>query len=96
LGEGETVRVAIECEVAWSGRLVPDRPRHQVHLNLPFNYPRANEFPEWFTVSDDRLYNLTLDDQPAVPRTGAALREGVFLEVKPGQVKRLSLSASAR
>jgi len=60
------------------------------------NYPRLNEFPEWFTVADDGLYQVVIDDQPAAPLTGAKLREGLFLSVAPNQTKQIRLRENQR
>ncbi|MBL8210930.1 MAG: PmoA family protein [Bryobacterales bacterium] len=36
-----------------------DFARHRRVLNLPQNFVRLNEFPEWFTVDENALYRLT-------------------------------------
>lgn len=35
---------------AWNGTLRFDIPRHRDNLRMPLDYPRINQFPEWFTV----------------------------------------------
>lgn len=37
----------------WTGKLLFDRPRHRTVMNLPVDYPRINQFPEWFTLSPE-------------------------------------------
>ena len=54
--EGETLYLAIAADEPWVGRLLFDVPRHERYLNLPLNYPRLNEFPEWFTLEPGRRY----------------------------------------
>ena len=43
----------------WEGKLVFDSERHKTILNLPIDYPRINQFPEWFTAKEGEEYNLT-------------------------------------
>jgi hypothetical protein len=42
----------------WKGILRFDLPRHQTILNLPFNYPRLNTSPEWFTADIQKNYTV--------------------------------------
>lgn len=58
---GNKLHISIQSENPWSGRLFFDYPRHRVHLGLPMNYPRLNEFPEWFPVESARLYRIEVD-----------------------------------
>ena len=48
--EGRDLCVSLSADAAWSGRLVFDRPRHRDSMRLPLDYPRINQFPEWFTL----------------------------------------------
>ena len=54
--QGDTLRVFITSPVDYKGQLQLDKPRHQEYLNLPEDYPRINQFQEWFTVkASDRI-----------------------------------------
>jgi hypothetical protein len=57
-----------------------DRARHRRVMNLPRNLVRLNEFPEWFVVDENTLYELTPrhGGEPLV-RLGAELATGVTL-----------------
>lgn len=57
----------------WSGHLRFDRPRHRDYLRMPVNYPRINEFPEWFTVETKGQYTVQVDAGEAKTVTGEAL-----------------------
>jgi hypothetical protein len=61
-------------------RVAFDRARHRRVMNLPQNLVRLNEFPEWFVVDDNTLYELTpaRGGEPMV-RLGAELVSGVTL-----------------
>lgn len=79
---GESAVVSLRVASPWSGRLCFDRPRHRVHFRLPLDYPRLNEFPEWFTVESDRLYDVTGASGRSV-RSGEELARGIRLDVVP-------------
>lgn len=59
------VRLFAKSAYPWAGRLRFDRPRHREFLHLPLDYPRINQFPEWFTVEADQKYEVTLNGGPA-------------------------------
>lgn len=44
---------AIEADWPWCGKLRFDIPRHSEYLHLPSDYPRLNQFPEWFSIAQD-------------------------------------------
>ena len=46
----DTLWITLEPDSAWQGQLIFDKPRHQDILNLPFDWPRINQFPEWWVV----------------------------------------------
>jgi hypothetical protein len=65
-------------------RIQFDFARHRRTLNLSKNYVRLNEFPEWFTVEENRLYRIGFAS-PATPARlllGSELIAGV--ELAPG------------
>jgi hypothetical protein len=49
-------------------------------MHMPADYPRINQFPEWFTVDDDTRYLVTTGDGET-EHTGAALHAGLELSV---------------
>jgi hypothetical protein len=52
------VYLTVLAEKPWSGVILFDKPRHQLTLRLPLDYPRINQFPEWFTVAPDIQYGV--------------------------------------
>lgn len=71
--EGGGVRVYVHAQYPWRGRLRFDRPRHRDYFHLPFDYPRINQFPEWFTVEQGTKYTVAGAGAPATV-DGARLR----------------------
>ena len=56
------------------------------------DWPRINQFPEWFTVESDREYDLrdtSLDTRNVY--SGRQLHEGVHLELSAGEQRRFHL-----
>jgi hypothetical protein len=58
-----------------------DYARHRRLLNLDRNYVRLNEFPEWFVVDENTLYNLSRQGDPSreMMRLGSELIAGVTM-----------------
>ncbi len=69
------VQVFLAADWPWSGRLRFDRPRHRDQMYLPFDYPRINQFPEWFTVSAVQKYEVKVGEGPAKIVEGIDLYE---------------------
>jgi len=85
----------IQSQDFWSGTLRFDRLRHKDWFRLPVDYPRINQFPQWFTVSDDDKFDVQKDDRSVVILTGEQLR-AYALQIKPGQNVRLLIKRHTR
>ena len=53
--------ISISSENPWQGKLIFDYQRHKEILHLPIDYPRINQFPEWFTVEEKKEYKFRYD-----------------------------------
>jgi hypothetical protein len=70
----------LECELAWQGKLYFDHPRHQ--LTCSVNYPRVNEWPEWFVVEKDAAYVVTdLKNNTGRIYRGSELMSGISISL---------------
>lgn len=76
--------LTLEADQPWKGRAVFDQPRHKTHMRLPLDYPRINQFPEWFTVEADAKYLVSVDGSEPTEIKGADLIAGLPLEARPG------------
>ncbi len=56
------VFICVYSEKKWEGKIHCDVKRHLNYLNLPADYPRINQFPEWFTVNMDDSYQVAMND----------------------------------
>jgi hypothetical protein len=90
--DGASVLLSVTADRAWNGRVHFDYPRHRDHLHLPINYPRLNEWPEWFTVEHDRRYEVRVGDGPPVARLGAELVQGLAVTLREGESVRIRVT----
>ena len=82
--------VSVSGEWPWSGTLRFDRPRHRTVMHLPFDYPRINQFPEWFTVEPLAKYEVRIGDAPVKVVDGADLTR-YPLSLRPDAPARLTV-----
>jgi hypothetical protein len=87
--DGACLIVHLHAARAWTGRLRFDTPRHRQHLGLPVDYPRLNQWHEWWVADPDRAYRLYLLDGSEVDVGGRRLADGFELAVDPGHDYRL-------
>ncbi len=78
------IKLVLSSAQPWSGTLVFDRPRHAENLQLPVDWPRINQFPEWFTVRRERNYRLVIAGGKSAVRTGAQLVAGHAVTLPAG------------
>ncbi|NUM56328.1 MAG: hypothetical protein HUU46_22040 [Candidatus Hydrogenedentes bacterium] len=89
---GDAMFVAIDSDSPWEGKLRFDIRRHKAYFNLPVNYTRLNEWPEWFTVELDRLYTVQRGAETFI-RSGAELAQGLPVSVSAGQPAEIHIAA---
>ncbi len=89
--DGETLRVSLRADSTWTGVLRFDEPRHRTKMGMPVDWPRMNQFPEWFTVEPDRRYDVR--DGSSNPRmlTGTELERGLPIDLRAGREARLTV-----
>lgn len=91
--DSDGVAITIKAEKPWKGSLLLDSPRHKTILKLPLDWPRINQFPEWFTVEESDQYQFTSDqviihEIPLfVQRSGKDLLKGIPVELGAGETK---------
>lgn len=80
--EADKINISLTAGIDWQGKLLFDTQRHKLFLNLPFDWPRINQLPEWYTVSPDKKYkikNLTSHSESIV--SGKELIHGVDISL---------------
>jgi hypothetical protein len=92
--EGDALAVVVAAEKPWEGTLVFDRPRHAENLKLPIDWPRINQFPEWFTVQANRRYQVRQAGARVENRSGRELAAGLPVKLAAGAKLELTVTAS--
>jgi hypothetical protein len=74
--------ISLNSTWPWQGKIMFDKPRHSVNFNMPMDYARLNQFPEWFTVKNDKGYKVIFEssDNSKPYMMGTVLLDGI--EVK--------------
>ncbi len=90
--DGDALKLVLSTEKPWNGTLVFDRPRHAEHLRLPADWPRINQFPEWFTVQEGATYAIRTGGDGAQVSARAKLAGG--FPVTLGANSKLELTVS--
>jgi len=86
--------VGLRTDWPWQGRLVFDIPRHRENFGMPMDYPRLNQFPEWFTVEPGSSYHVVTESEDKLSEkivAAATLRSGLPLSLSRGETIRLSV-----
>jgi len=80
-----SVYLTLTAEKDWEGKVFFDTPRHRTIMKLPIDWPRINQFPEWFTVDPEKQYVL-FDSSNGKKQTysGKRLQDGIDLLLKAG------------
>ena len=85
--------LTISAKEDWSGNVMFDRKRHAEYLHLPVDWPRINQFPEYFTAERGKSYSVASGKRfKEQVVTGEALLGGLPVKVKAGETVRMIVS----
>ncbi|UCF32453.1 MAG: hypothetical protein JSV78_08960 [Phycisphaerales bacterium] len=85
---GGSVVLVLSAGSPWEGSLRFDTPRHRTHMGLPLDWPRINQFPEWFVVEADEEYAVyDLHAEGKASYSGRQLAEGLAIALGAGEVR---------
>lgn len=87
--DGGCLQLHLHTDEHWSGRVRFDTPRHQQYFGLPEDYPRLNQWPEWWTAEPGQTYAVTRPDGSVNAVTGEQLAAGLVLTLDPGMAYNL-------
>ncbi len=86
IGGDDALVLTVESAQPWSGVVHFDYPRHREHWNMSVNYPRLNEWPEWFTVGRNKLYEVSIGGKDGKIYSGQQLIDGLSVTTGAMQV----------
>ena len=88
--DGDSLKIALCAENAWQGKLIFDVPRHKVNMNLPLDWPRINQFPQWFMVEAEKSYSVyDLTTGSKTTYAGQQLEQGIVIDLPPSSERLL-------
>lgn len=95
--KGDGLCLVLSAEKPWEGRLTFDVPRHRTVMKLPLDYPRINQFPEWFTVDENAGYRIEQPigkpvDPPLDSVSGRRMHEGIPQALRVGEQRTLLIT----
>lgn len=87
---GDSLLIYLKADVPWKGKLYFDKQRHKENMNLPLDWPRINQFPEWFTAKPEMKYKLIDFDQNLIDNyMGRDLILGIEVDLTKEKVLKL-------
>jgi hypothetical protein len=90
--DGGALYVSVAADQPWKGRVFFDRPRHKDFLHLPLDYPRINQFPEWFTAETGSRYRVVSGNRRPKQIEGRELVGGMPVTLEAGGELRLEIT----
>jgi len=83
--EGDVLKVCISSDRGWRGKLLFDTPRHKTIMKLPLDWPRINQFPEWYTVDQNKRYMVhDLTSNTRKSYMAQQMADGIIISVQAG------------
>lgn len=83
---GDELKLAIKAEKDWKGRVIFDKKRHKAVMKMPIDWPRINQFPEWFTVEEGCKYKVG-----EKVYSGLALQDGIEVSLRAGEQRNITV-----
>ncbi len=93
--DGDVLKISISSQGPYKGKIIFDPPRHQTIMKMPLDWPRINQFPEWFTakaVNSYAVHDLTHNSKKVY--TGAQLQQGLPIDLQRGSTYKLMVQTS--
>lgn len=90
--QGKALYVNLQAEADWGGKLRLSPAFHRDYLHLPINYPRINQFQEWYPIDPKKRYSVTNGQtRKTVSLTGKTLLDGYAVALKKDQQIQLTI-----
>lgn len=85
-----TLYLTITSPSDWKGSIMFDRKRHSDYMHLPLDWPRINQFPEYFTAEKGKNYTVqtNISDKDIVI-SGENLQKGLPVKLKEGKTLKM-------
>ena len=87
--KGGTLYISMHASDSWEGSLKFEGERHKEILHLPLDYPRINQFPEWYPVHENNRYILRDDNETTL--SGQELKKGLNIKLEKNKLLELEI-----
>lgn len=94
--EGDSLYLVLETDSDYWGFVSFERHRHADVWHLPMDYPRINQFPEWWVPDPETTYRITGLHDREHQLQGADLLRGVEVRLEAGRRVRVQIEPVAR
>jgi hypothetical protein len=61
--QDDILHIFVKADRPWQGKILFDIQRHLEIFHLPLDYPRINQFPQWFTINAEDKYRIQTNNQ---------------------------------
>ena len=93
VSDEQTLYITLRAEREWEGRLVFDMQRSVQNMKLPMDWPRINQFPEWFTLTPGKEYRVIQSNTGRSSMYKAEdLDRGLNIKLTPGKLLQMEVS----
>ncbi|WP_236970515.1 hypothetical protein [Membranihabitans marinus] len=83
----DSLFITLTTEQQWQGQLMFSNSRQQHIMKMPLDYPRINQFAQWYAVDPEanyEWYNVDTDHKEIL--TGASLINGIDMDIDQGEI----------
>lgn len=93
--KGDSLLITLSSDQPWAGKLFFDKQRFKENMKLPVDWPRINQFPEWFTTDNKHTYTvIDPDNEEISDKIARELIDGI--DITLSKEKRLIVIATAQ
>ena len=80
------LRVFLYCHNGWKGKIIFETSRFKDKMHMPIDYPRINQFQQWFTPEKEKKYQIRFfPSGKKQTYTGQMLLDGIMVKISPGE-----------
>lgn len=79
------LKIAISCKTAWEGILRFDIPRYKDFMHFPVDYPRINQFQQWYVLDPAKNYTVKKGNEKPRIISGKIFSDGLGVKIKPNE-----------
>ncbi|MBX2844506.1 MAG: hypothetical protein KTR26_22275 [Flammeovirgaceae bacterium] len=89
----DSLYVQISSDIDWEGKILFDTPRHRNNMKMPMDWPRINQFPEWFVVEENAKYQITnITENTTEQLLGGFNDNAIKIKIKAGGIQQIVVS----